>query len=65
MNKLLNNKFDFEAPRTIRQYQEEAGYKASSQMFSVLSPNILLKALSLACKGVLNDFTVANETYQV
>lgn len=63
--KQLGSKLNFEAPRVLEQYQEKTGFKAATEMFSILSPDLLFQFLCLAAQTCLNEFTVSNDSYKV
>ena len=67
INENLNskNKVDLNEKRLIEQHQGSIGLKATTEVFSVLSPDLLLSSLSLACQGCLNEFSVSHDAYKV
>jgi len=65
INENLKTKVDLNAKRVIEEHQGNIGVKATTEVFSVLSPDLLLSSLSLACQGCLNEFSISNETYKI
>jgi len=46
-------------------YQGTIGLKATSEVFSVLSPDMLLSFVVLGCQTCLNEFSVSENSYKV
>jgi len=46
-------------------YQGTIGMKATSEVFSVLSPDMILSFLVLGSQTCLNEFTVSENSYKV
>lgn len=61
----LEAKVHFDAKRTIQEYQSAAGFKAATEVFSVLSVEALFKLLCALSKDSLADFSVSQDTYKV
>lgn len=61
----LETKVNFETKRAIQEYQSAAGFKATTEVFSVLSVEALFKLLCALSKKHLAEFTVSQDTFKV
>jgi len=65
LSKELEAKVNFEAKRELQEYQPEAGFKAYTEVFTVMSPEFIFKLLCSACQGNLSDFSVSDDSYKI
>lgn len=61
----IGTKVDFSSKRTMELYQGTIGMKATSEVFSVLSPDMILSFLVLGSQTCLNEFTVSENSYKI
>jgi len=65
LSKELESKVNLEAKREMVEYRPEAGFKAYTEVFTVMTPEFIFKVLCAACQGTLTDFSVSNDTYKI
>jgi len=65
ITKELEDKFNLNAKRVLQEYQEKAGFKINTEVFSVIDPDLLFKLLCVICAKVNTDITVSEETYKI
>jgi serine/threonine protein kinase len=65
ISKELETKVNFEVKRDIQDYQGESGFKAVTEVFTVMSPDFIFKLLCAAAQGNLTDFTVSENAYKI
>jgi serine/threonine protein kinase len=65
LSKELEAKVNFESKRELQEYQPEAGFKAYTEVFTVMSPDFIFKLLCSACQGNLSDFSVSDDIYKI
>ena len=63
--KELENKLDLNAKREIQEYQPATGFKAATEVFTVMSPEFIFKLLCKISKDNLTDFSVSNSQYKI
>jgi len=63
--KELESKVNLDAKREIKEYQPFAGFKASTEVFTVMSPDFIFKLLCSICNDSLADFTVSDSSYKI
>lgn len=63
--KELENKLDLNAKREIQDYQPATGFKATTEVFTVMSPEFIFKLLCKISKDNLTDFSVSNSQYKI
>lgn len=61
----ISTKVNFNIKRTMEAYQGTIGLKATSEVFSVLSPDMLLSFVVLGCQTCLNEFSVSENSYKI
>ena len=65
IEKELEGKCNLNAKREIQEYQPLAGFKAYTEVFTVMSPDFIFKLLCSLAKDNMADFTVSNDTFKV
>jgi serine/threonine protein kinase len=65
LSKELEAKVNFETKREMQEYQSQAGFKAYTEIFTVMSPDFIFKLLCSSCQGCLTDFSVSEDTYKI
>jgi len=65
INKELEAKVNFEAKRELQDYQPEAGFKAYTEVFTVLSADAVFKLLCSLAQTACTDFNVASDMYKI
>ena len=63
--KELESKVNFDTKREMEEYQPQAGFKAYTEVFSVMPPDFLFKLLCAQCKTQVPDFTVSEDKYKI
>jgi len=65
ISKELETKLNLDAKREIQEYQSEGGFKAYTEVFTVMSPDFIFKLLCSAADNNLADFSVSSTNYKV
>jgi len=65
LKKDLENKVDFDAKREIRDHDAKAGFKAFTEVYTVLSPDFIFKLLCSNARTTLNEFTPSKNQYKI
>jgi serine/threonine protein kinase len=65
ISKELESKVNFNVKREIQDYQGESGFKAYTEVFTVMTPEFIFKLLCSICQGGLSDFTVSEDSYKI
>lgn len=63
--KELESKINFNTKRELQEYRPELGFKAYTEVFTVLTPEFIFKVLCGACQTAVPGFTVSEDTYKV
>jgi len=65
LQKELEGKVDLEAKRELQNYQSEAGFKAYTEVFTVIDTDFLFKLLCSIAFNSLSNVEVSNTTYKI
>jgi serine/threonine protein kinase len=65
ISKELEAKLNLDAKREIQEYQSEGGFKAYTEVFTVMSPDFIFKLLCSAADNNLADFSVSSSSYKI
>jgi len=63
--KELESKVRFDLKREIQDYQSEGGFKAYTEVFTVMTPEFIFKLLCSICQAGLADFSVSEDTFKI
>jgi len=65
IEKELEGKLNLNAKREIQDYQPDAGFKAYTEVFTVMSPDFIFKLLCVLAKDSFADFSVSDSAFKV
>ena len=65
LEKELDSKINLNAKRELQDYQPIAGFKAYTEVFTLMTPDFLFKLLCDICQTDLSNYTVSEDTYKV
>jgi serine/threonine protein kinase len=63
--KELETKVNFEAKREMVDYQPQGGFKAKTEIFTVMPSEFIFKVLCAASKAAKVEFTVSEDSYKI
>jgi len=63
--KELESKVNFNTKRELQEYRPELGFKAYTEVFTVLSPDFIFKVICGACLTHVPGFTTSEDTYKI
>lgn len=63
--KEFDNKINFDTKREIQDYQAEGGFRAYTELFTVMGADFLFKLLCSLSQSNLADCSVSDNTYKV
>jgi len=63
--KEFEDKINFDAKRELREYQAITGFKACTEIFTVIDPDIIFKALCAICWKLKVQMDVSNDNYKI
>jgi len=65
IEKELEGKLNLNAKREIQDYQPDAGFKAYTEVFTVMSPDFIFKLLCVLAKDSFADFSVSDSAFKI
>jgi len=65
ISKELEAKLNLDAKREIQEYQSEGGFKAYTEVFTVMSSDFIFKLLCSIAQNNLADFSVSSTSYKL
>ena len=63
--KELESKVNFDTKRELQEYRPEVGFKAYTEVFTVMSSDFIFKLLCSIAQNNLADFSVSSTSYKV
>jgi len=65
LEKELDPKINLKAKRELQDYQPVAGFKAYTEVFTLMSPDFIFKLLCDICQTDIPNYTVSEDSYQI
>jgi len=65
IEKELDQKINFNTKRELQDYQPIAGFKAYTEVFTVMSADFIFKLLCDICQSDFSNYTVSDDTYKI